>query len=387
MEPNDSLLVERTLAGDKTAFGLLVERHRSMACRLAYRMLGSAAEAEDVAQEACLQAFLGLEHLRDAKRFAPWLFGIAVNLSRLRLRTRRREFSLEQWEAGRTAPGFSWADLQPSPEAAREIREFHELVLNAITMLPAEQQDAVQLHYFDGLTLSEIGVLVGAPVGTIKARLHRARHGLHAELSQEFANREWHRRKEKTEMIELTVQDVLARLRTKEGKPEDHPAHKRIVILKERPGERILPIWIGPFEADYITLQLAEKSAIRPLSYDLMARLLTAAQMRLERVAVTRLHEEIFYATLWVQIGGATHEIDARPSDAIGLALRVKAPIFAAEEVLEKEGLLPESYQTKLAGDSSGRQKDDLAFPEWAEVGWQSVPEFMRSLPGLSLSK
>jgi RNA polymerase sigma factor (sigma-70 family) len=345
-------------------------------------MLGSAAEAEDVAQEACLQAFLGLEQLRDTERFASWLYGIAVNLSRLRLRTRWREFSLETWDGGRRVEGFTWADIQPSAEAAYEVRELHNIVLNAIAALPAGQQAAVQLHYFDGLTLSEIGVLIGAPVGTIKARLHRARHRLSAELLPQAAERErLHSRKETTTMIEMRVQDVLARLRLKEGKPEDHPTHKRIVILKEHPGERILPIWIGPFEGEFIAWLLAEKPAIRPMTYDLMARLLSTAQMSLERVAITRLHEEIFYATLRVQAGGTPHEIDARPSDAIVLALRVKAPIFAAEEVLEKEGVSPEAHQARLAGGWSRRQEDDQAFPEWAGVGWRSVPELIRSLP------
>src|SRR3990172_927772 len=206
MDASDADLVKRALAGDLAAFGLLVERQRSVLLRLAQRMLGDPAEAEDVAQEACLHAFLSLSRLRNPERFGAWLCGIAVNLCRLRLRARRSTYALEDWEGRRVARGFTWAEAQPAPEAAYKIRELHAVVLNAIALLPPEQQVVVRLHYLDGLTLTEIGVLAEAPLGTVKARLHRARERLRAslaaELAQEFAER----------------------------------------------GENILPIWIGPHE-------------------------------------------------------------------------------------------------------------------------------------------
>ena len=74
-------------------------------------------------------------------------------------------------------PDFTWADTQPSPEALAEVREFHQLVLGAIATLPAEQQQAVRLHYLDGMMLREIGLLAGVSVGTVKVRLHRAAPG------------------------------------------------------------------------------------------------------------------------------------------------------------------------------------------------------------------
>src|SRR5712691_5833923 len=111
METSDADLVRQALSGDKAAFGALVQRHRPMAARLAGRMLADPAAAEDVAQEACLYAFLELGQLRQPERFAAWLYGIAVNLCRLRLRLRMRrvELSLDQDEGGWLAAGFSWA--------------------------------------------------------------------------------------------------------------------------------------------------------------------------------------------------------------------------------------------------------------------------------------
>src|SRR5574341_29199 len=136
MDASDADLVKRVLAGDRAAFGPLVERQRPVLLRLAQRMLGDPAEAEDVAQEVCLHAFLSLRRLRDPGRFAAWLYGIAVNLCRLHLRSRRSTYALEDWAGGRAAPGFVWAETQPAPETAYEIRELHTVVLKGISSLP-----------------------------------------------------------------------------------------------------------------------------------------------------------------------------------------------------------------------------------------------------------
>jgi RNA polymerase sigma factor (sigma-70 family) len=421
MDASDADLVKRALAGDRAAFGPLVERHRSILLRLAHRMLGDPAEAEDVAQEACLHAFLSLSRLRAPERFGAWLYGIAVNLCRLRLRARRSIYALEDWEGGRVAQGFTWAEAQLSPEAAYEIRELHAVVLNAIALLPPEQQVVVRLHYLDGLTLTEIGVLAGAPLGTVKARLHRARERLRAslaaELAQEFAEHGGiPSRKEKLKMIEVVVQDVIMRVskpkdvvasREAPGPgaedvrvplPPDFPAGQgivvlqgdekkaeavakidalppglqRVVLLKEKNGERILPIWIGPHEGDMLKLQLAGKSAPRPLTYDLMVRLLDLAHVTVERVAVSRLHAEVFYATLWVRVEGKTHEVDARPSDALNLALRAKAPIFVAAEVMDAQAVQPDALPAKLVADQSSIE---------GMHAWVSVPAPELNLP------
>ncbi|MBM2850555.1 MAG: hypothetical protein HW418_3497 [Anaerolineales bacterium] len=382
MDASDADLVKRALAGDRAAFGPLVERHRSILLRLAQRMLGDPAEAEDVAQEACLHAFLSLSRLRDPERFGAWLCGIAVNLCRLRLRARRCTYALEDWEGGRVARGFTWAEALPSPEAAYEIRELHAVVLNAIALLPPEQQVVVRLHYLDGLTLTEIGVLAGAPLGTVKARLHRARERLRAELACEFAERTaLSSRKETLKMIEVVVQDVVMRASKPKEAPEaaapEAPPH-RVVLLRERSGERILPIWIGPHEGDMLALQLAGKSAPRPLTYELIARLLEMAKAAVERVAISRLHEEVFYATLFVRVNGQAHEVDARPSDALNLALRLNAPIFVAAEVMEVAGVMPDALSAKLA---SGQSR-----PE-AEIEWVSVPAPDVNLPARTEKK
>ena len=110
-----------------------------------------------------------------------------------------------------------------------------------------------------------------------------------------------------------------------------------VMRLREREGERVLELWIGPLDGNIIEQLLAGQATLRPMAPELMVRLLEAGQMTVERVAVTRLQDEIFYATLWVKAPDGTHEIDARPSDGVALALRLKAPLFVDEAVLEAE--------------------------------------------------
>jgi bifunctional DNase/RNase len=126
-----------------------------------------------------------------------------------------------------------------------------------------------------------------------------------------------------------------------------------VVLLKEKAGERLLPIWVGPHEGDLIKLQLAEQDTPRPLAYELMKRLLDVAQATVERVVVSRLHEQVFYATLFVRIGNRIHEVDARPSDALPLAMRVGAPLFVAPEIMEAQGVKPEALEEKLGKDQA----------------------------------
>jgi RNA polymerase sigma factor (sigma-70 family) len=391
MDASDADLVRQALSGDKAAFGALVERHRPMAARLAGRMLGDPAAAEDVTQEACLYAFLELGQLRQPERFAAWLVGIALNLCRVHLRLRRFELSLDDEAGGRVAEGFTWADAQPSPEASYELRELHQLALDAVAALPLEQQVTVRWYYLDGLSLREIGQLAGVPLGTVKARLSRARQRLRAELAREFATQEPPAlpRKE-TAMVEMIVHDVMVWMPRSAAQSDDSKfgfipplAGRCIVLLKERVGERVLPLWIGPVEASDIARHLAGKSFPRPMTMDLMARLLAAGHITVERAAVSRLHEDVYYGTLWVRAGDSVHEIDARPSDVLGLALRVKAPIFASDEVLAKMGLGPEKLQAELdqVRTAPWPALDPAAAEEPAEMDWRSLPKFFQAAP------
>lgn len=133
-------------------------------------------------------------------------------------------------------------------------------------------------------------------------------------------------------MIEVTIATIQVSL----------ISQNRIVVLKEVEAERYLPIWIGPFEAEAITIHLQETETPRPLTHDLIGNLLDALGARLRYVAVISLVENIFYARLVLDIKGLTVEVDSRPSDAIAIAVRKEVPIYVDESVMEVAGIVPE---------------------------------------------
>jgi len=142
-------------------------------------------------------------------------------------------------------------------------------------------------------------------------------------------------------MVEVTVHDVLFRVPKDAAVqwPQDAPKLGRMatVVLKEREGEHYLPIWVGRPEAIAIAQPLAEVVTPRPMTHELIARLVEVSASRVEKIAVTKLHGRTFYATLWVRVGDRVHEVDARPSDALSLALRVQVPIFVAADLFEQQ--------------------------------------------------
>ena len=109
-----------------------------------------------------------------------------------------------------------------------------------------------------------------------------------------------------------------------------------IVILRDSGGEAVLPIWVGLFEANAIALQLEKVETPRPMTHDLLRAVLNQMDAKVERIVITDLKENTFYATLHVTRSGERLSIDSRPSDAIALALRTDSPIFVSTEVIEK---------------------------------------------------
>jgi len=115
------------------------------------------------------------------------------------------------------------------------------------------------------------------------------------------------------------------------------------VLLADEAIEKILPIYIGAFEANAIALRLQGQEFPRPLTHDLLRTVIVELGGRVDRVEITALHDSTFYATLYLEAPGRLWDVDARPSDAIALALRTDAPILVAEEVLDEAGVLHSS--------------------------------------------
>lgn len=132
---------------------------------------------------------------------------------------------------------------------------------------------------------------------------------------------------------------------------EDPQWHTYVVLLKEKSGERTLPIWIGENEAMAIALILEGVKPKRPLTHDLMKSILDAFQAKVSRIGIVDLKDETYYAKIFVEVDSRVFAIDARPSDSIALALRTKSSIWISDEILSANGIV---------GDFSDRSLDDL---------------------------
>jgi bifunctional DNase/RNase len=116
----------------------------------------------------------------------------------------------------------------------------------------------------------------------------------------------------------------------------------RIVILKDIASDRFLPIWIGPYEAEAITVSLQQMEVARPLTHDLLRNVLETLGAEVQQVNITDLRDDVFYARIIVHVNGHELEIDSRPSDALALAVRVHVPVFVEENVMEQAAAEPE---------------------------------------------
>ena len=142
-------------------------------------------------------------------------------------------------------------------------------------------------------------------------------------------------------MVEMTVESIRVSLMTQH----------RVVILKDQNAERYLPIWIGPFEADAIALEMQEVRVARPLTHDLLRTVIAELGATVTHVLINELRDDTYYARIVLDVRGRHAEIDCRPSDAIALAVRVKTRIFVDDDVMERAGLALDNQSAVPAGD------------------------------------
>ena len=321
----DAALVGAARGGDRAAFATLLARHQPLLLAMCRRALGDDDRAEDAAQEAVLQAWLSLDRLRQPERFGSWLVGIGLNVCRRWQRSQGRDaWSWEAMLGGRRLPEL--VDTTPGPADLAEAAELRAWVDRAVAGLPPGQRTAVMLHYLAGLTQAETAAHLGIEVGTVKTRLHKARANLRRTLWQHESSST--RMEGGPTMVEVQVRDVRRR------RAEEGLASRHFVVLKEVSGERSFPIWIGEAEATALALHLEHVSLPRPLTYAFAAQVLTAAAGQLREVRIDRLVGDVYYATAVVAGPAGEREVDARPSDALNLALLLEAPIRVAEDII-----------------------------------------------------
>ena len=144
------------------------------------------------------------------------------------------------------------------------------------------------------------------------------------------------------------VHEIEVKIR---GLMVDPATNAPIVILKDVSSDTVVPIWVGLYEANAIALEVEKATPPRPMTHDLLKNLIHGLNAEVQRVVVTELRDDTFYAVIWMERDGQPITIDARPSDAIALALRSDCPIYVSEEVLRVAKIVPN------AGDSASSEE------------------------------
>jgi hypothetical protein len=168
-------------------------------------------------------------------------------------------------------------------------------------------------------------------------------------------------------MIEVEIDSVRVSLTNQQ----------RIVILKEKGEERYLPIWIGLYEAEAITIALQKIQVARPQTHDLLKTMIQSLNGQLVQVEITSLSDDVFYATLTLETNGVQSQVDCRPSDALALAARTKVPIYVAESVMHQAGITPED---DIAEAESEGQDDNISF-NTTDENLDVFENFLQNMP------
>jgi RNA polymerase sigma-70 factor (ECF subfamily) len=185
-EPTEKELIARAVGGDQHAYGILVERYSDFVYTVVLRVVGSAEDAEDVAQEAFVRAHRALPRFRGDSKFSSWLYRIAVNraLTHLKRRTRRPD-TVEMTVSPHVEAEVRSRRTSEDPERLVLKEEFRALVRGAVAKLPPRYRAAVTLFYLEERSYKEVAETLGVPMGTLKTHLHRARAILKQELENE----------------------------------------------------------------------------------------------------------------------------------------------------------------------------------------------------------
>tara|TARA_B100000945_G_scaffold321075_1_gene333694 strand:+ start:2803 stop:3330 length:528 start_codon:yes stop_codon:yes gene_type:complete len=161
-------------------------------------------------------------------------------------------------------------------------------------------------------------------------------------------------------MIKVTIDSIRVSLMTQH----------RVAILKEDSSERYLPIWIGPCEADSITVRLQNLEMARPLTHDILAQTISDLGGNVLHVSIHDLRNDVFYASIVIEQNSEQIELDARPSDALALAVRTHIPIFVTTEVMEKASITPEddiTYDNDTTNNLPEEESNLSAFSDFVD--------------------
>jgi RNA polymerase sigma factor (sigma-70 family) len=340
----DAELVQLAREDNSYAFNLLMERYQVMAACIALRMTRNEEQAHDLVQEAMLQAFLSLDHLRDDTRFKSWFYGIILNVCRYS----RREAQTDPISLN--TPSGNWLselhhawEGQADPQAYIEQQELRTLLDESLNILSIKNRTVARLFYYEDMSIQEIVQKLAISPTAVKNRLYKSREQLRVHLLKTSPDMvpTTIRKRGKETMIKVSIAKVV---------PQKN--YRTLVILQDKTQQRLLSVWVQTNGADLVSRMSmtpsAQNTPIEPPTTDFMVSLLQATGSTISSIEIEDLQDELLYARVRIQSHGEEQRLKARLNDAIPLALRLNSEIYVADAVMEKLGQqLPP--QTKMA--------------------------------------
>jgi RNA polymerase sigma-70 factor (ECF subfamily) len=321
---SDGDLVRLARDGDPVAFRLLVERYQAMARARASGLSHNRSDVDDIVQESFLQAFVALDRLRDPDRFAGWLAGIVVNVSR-NLQRRRGPVLLPEWPEPLHPAA---ADAVPSADDLDRAAALRA----AVADLPAGQRRAVALYYYADQPADQIGESPGAA----RASLHKARLRLRAYIAEH--------RPDLIPVASRRTRMTSVRIARAEHRPaRARQPHVRVpsylVVLADDAGGRELPIWLLAFDRQRLQPLLERDQAgpaLAATADDLTAELLRAADTRVSGVDIDELGPEVAAARIRLASPAGPQQVTARLAEGLAIAIAAGAPLRIADAVMDR---------------------------------------------------
>ncbi|MGQ9552593.1 MAG: bifunctional nuclease family protein [Anaerolineae bacterium] len=159
-------------------------------------------------------------------------------------------------------------------------------------------------------------------------------------------------------MVPVTIESVRVSL----------VSQHRLIVLREQGGKRYLPIWIGAFEAEAITVKLQGATMARPMTHDLLQRTINQLGGEILRVVISDLRQDTFFANIYVRQNGEELSVDSRPSDAVALAVRAGVPVFVADTVMEQAGIEPDPMPWQSTVKEEPSEEDISIFRDFIDT-------------------
>jgi RNA polymerase sigma-70 factor, ECF subfamily len=321
---SDGDLVRLARDGDPVAFRLLVERYQAMVRARASGLSHNRSDVDDIVQESFLQAFVALDRLRDPDRFAGWLAGIVVNVSR-NLQRRPGPVLLPEWPEPLHPAA---ADAVPSADDLDRAAALRA----AVADLPAGQRRAVALYYYADQPADQIGESPGAA----RASLHKARLRLRGYIAEH--------RPDLIPVASRRTRMTSVRIARAEHRPaRARQPHVRVpsylVVLADDAGRRELPIWLLAFDRQRLQPLLERDQAgpaLAATADDLTAELLRAADTRVSGVDIDELGPEVAAARIRLASPAGPQQVTARLAEGLAIAIATGAPLRVADAVMDR---------------------------------------------------